>query len=65
MPAVCVIAVSVCEDRLPHRLPGVDVKIALTAIEPTVGESYQAGAFHVKLFYNGAADYRQKKTVRQ
>ena len=53
------------ENGLSDRFPRVDVKIALTTIEPTVGESYQAGAFHVKLFYNGAADYRQKKAVGQ
>jgi len=54
-----------CQHRLPDRFPRVDIKIALTAIEPTVSQGYQAGTFHVALFYNGAAYDRQKKAVRE
>ena len=65
MSAICVIGMRVCENSLSDWLPRVDVKIALATIKPTVGESYQAGAFHVALFYNGTANDRQKKSIRQ
>jgi hypothetical protein len=45
--AICVIGVSVRKNGLSHRFPWVDVKIALAAIQPAVGEHYQTGAFHV------------------
>jgi hypothetical protein len=35
------------ENGLLNGLPRVYVKIALTAIQPTIGECYQTGAFHV------------------
>ena len=59
--AIGVVGVSVGDDRVFHRLPRVDIKIALPAIKPTVGKSYQPlfrhkpilqqrGVFNVQVF---------------
>ena len=49
MSAICVIGMRVRENCLLYGFPRVDVKIALTAIQPTVSKSYQASAFHVRI----------------
>jgi hypothetical protein len=43
--------VSVSDDRFLDGLPGIDIEIALFAIQPARRESYQPAPFHMRLFY--------------
>jgi len=47
MPAIGVVRMSMRQNRLSDRFPRVDIKIALTAIQPSISQSYQADSFHV------------------
>jgi hypothetical protein len=59
--AIGVVGVCMGDDRVFHRLPRVDIKIALPAIKPSLGKSYQPlfrhkpilqqrGVFNVQVF---------------
>ena len=49
--AIGMIGVSVSDDGFLNRLPRIDIKISLLAVQPASRKSYQPSPFHMRLFY--------------